>query len=161
VLDAVVEAGNQADATCYLPMLERHAERYGQMPTSVATDGAYASQDNLDGAKAQGIENVVFHKKRGIEIEAMTAKRWLYYKLKRFRGGIEAGISYLKRCFGLGRCNWNRLARQTLPVAASSRTIPGVGAHARLAHPRTGEFAVDESSRVADIGGEAARREWG
>lgn len=110
VLDAVVEAGNPADATCYLPMLERHAEHYGQMPTSVATDGAYASQDNLDAAKAAGIENVVFHKRRGIEIEAMTAKRWLYYQLKRFRAGIEAGISYLKRCFGLGRCNWKGLA---------------------------------------------------
>ena len=26
--------------------------------------------------------------------------------LARFRSGIEAGISYLKRCFGIGRCNW-------------------------------------------------------
>jgi IS5 family transposase len=110
VLDAVVEAGNPADATCYLPMLERHAQQYGKIPTSVATDGAYASQENLEKAKAQGIENVMFHKTRGIEIEAMTAKRWLYYKLKRFRAGIEAGISYLKRCFGLGRCNWKGLA---------------------------------------------------
>ena len=37
-------------------------------------------------------------------------KRWLYYKLKSFRAGIEAGISYLKRCFGLSRCTWKGLA---------------------------------------------------
>ena len=24
-----------------------------------------------------------------------------------FRAGAEAGISYLKRCFGLGRCTWH------------------------------------------------------
>ena len=40
----------------------------------------------------------------------MTPDRWLYYKLKRFRAGIEAGISYLKRCFGLARCHWKGLA---------------------------------------------------
>ena len=39
----------------------------------------------------------------------MTKARWLYYKLKRFRAGIEAGISYLKRCFGLSRCHWKGL----------------------------------------------------
>ena len=31
---------------------------------------------------------------------------WVYAPLRRFRSGIEAGISYLKRCFGIGRCNW-------------------------------------------------------
>lgn len=36
----------------------------------------------------------------------MTGKRWLYNKLRRFRTGIEAGISYLKSYFGLSRCNW-------------------------------------------------------
>ena len=35
----------------------------------------------------------------------------LHAQLKRFRAGIEAGISYLKRCFGLGRCRWRGLAR--------------------------------------------------
>ena len=26
-----------------------------------------------------------------------------------FRAGVEAGISYLKRCFGLGLCRWRGL----------------------------------------------------
>ena len=36
---------------------------------------------------------------------------WLYDQLKRFRANIEAGISYLKRCFGLARCRWRGLPR--------------------------------------------------
>jgi transposase, IS5 family len=110
VLDAVIEVGNPPDTTRFVPMLERHITRYGRAPESVATDGGYAAQANLALAKQLGIKNVVFHKKCGIEIEAMTSKRWLYYKLKCFRAGIEAGISYLKRCFGLSRCNWKGLA---------------------------------------------------
>jgi IS5 family transposase len=110
VLDAAIEVGNPPDTARYLPMLERHINWYGHAPDSVATDGGYAAKANLAQAKQLGVANVMFHKKCGIEIEAMTSKRWLYYKLKRFRAGIEAGISYLKRCFGLSRCNWKGLA---------------------------------------------------
>ena len=44
----------------------------------MATDGGYGMRDNLEQATAMQIENVFFHKKRGIKIAAMTAKRWLY-----------------------------------------------------------------------------------
>ena len=76
-----------------------------------AFDGGYASRANLKAAKALGIEHVVFHKKRGLKVEDMTRSSWLYGQLKRFRAGVEAGISYLKRCFGLGRCLWRGLPR--------------------------------------------------
>ena len=33
------------------------------------------------------------------------------WQFGRFRAGIEAGISYLKRCFGLTRCRWRGLLR--------------------------------------------------
>ena len=36
----------------------------------------------------------------------MTSSQWVYDKLRRFRAGIEAGISLLKRVFGLARCVW-------------------------------------------------------
>lgn len=110
VLDAVIEAGNPPDTQCLLPMLERHIKQHGKAPKDLATDGGYASLDNLNKAKGLGVHNVAFHKKKGLSIEAMTGQRWLYYKLKRFRAGIEAGISYLKRCFGLSRCIWKGLA---------------------------------------------------
>lgn len=106
VLDAVIESGNPADSERLLPMLERHIAAHGVTPKQIAVDGGYASLGNLSRAKQLGAEEVMFHKRKGIEIDAMTSTRRMYYQLKRFRAGIEAGISYLKRCFGLSRCNW-------------------------------------------------------
>jgi IS5 family transposase len=109
VLDVVVETGNPADSTCLLPMLERHRLHYDQVPKQLAADGGYASRANLEAAKDMGVEQVAFHKRVGLTIEEMTGDRWLYRKLRNFRAGIEAVISYLKRCFGLSRCNWKGL----------------------------------------------------
>ena len=110
VLDAVVESGNPADSARCLPMIERHAEIYGSMPEQVAFDGGYASKANLAAAKALGIGDVVFHKGRGIGSGDMASSPRVYRRLRNFRAGMEAVISYLKRCFGLGRCNWQGLA---------------------------------------------------
>ena len=106
VLDVVVETGNPADSERCLPMLQRHVETYGEPPQRVAFDGGYASRANLADAKELGVEHVVFHKKCGLETTDMTPSAWIYGQLKRFRAGVEAGISYLKRCFGLDRCHW-------------------------------------------------------
>jgi IS5 family transposase len=110
ILDVVVEAGNPADAERFLPMLERHIARHGTPPRQMAGDGGYASLDNLSRAKALGVHDVAFHKKRGLTIEAMVKSRWVYRKLRNFRAGIEANISCLKRAFGLARCTWRGLA---------------------------------------------------
>ena len=110
-LDAVVEDGNPADSARCLPMLARHVEHYGAAPTHAAFDGGYASRENLKQAKALGVTHAVFHKKRGMKVADMTPSAWLYRQLKRFRAGVEAGISYLKRCFRLGLCRWRGLPR--------------------------------------------------
>lgn len=107
VLDVVVEDGNPADSERCLPMLHRHVETYGEPPQRVAFDGGYASRENLDEAKKLGVEHVMFHKRRGMEQTEMTPSAWIYGELRRFRAGVEAGISYLKRCFGLDRCRWS------------------------------------------------------
>ena len=75
----------------------------------VAADGGYASQHNLTAAKARGVNDVAFHKKRGLTVEVMVKSRWVYRKLRNFRAGIEAGISCLKRAYGLARCTWRGL----------------------------------------------------
>jgi len=110
VFDIVVEAGNPADSERFLPMLERHIARQDTAPRQTASDGGYASIANLEQAKALGVDDVVFHKKRGIAIDAMAKSRWVYRKLPNFRAGIEANISCLKRAFGLDRCTWRGLA---------------------------------------------------
>jgi len=109
VLDVIVEHGNPADSVCLMPLLQRHITHYGQAPRDLAADGGYASAANLADAKSLGVAHVAFHKRVGLTVEAMTGDRWLYNKLRRFRAGIEAMISYLKRCFGLSRCNWKGL----------------------------------------------------
>jgi len=106
VFDIVVERGNPSDRRQLLPMLERHQEIYDCLPIDVAADGGYASQDNLISAKSLGITNVAFHKRVNLTVEDMTGDDWLYRELRNFRAGIEAGISYLKRCFGLSRVFW-------------------------------------------------------
>jgi IS5 family transposase len=110
ILDVVVEAGNPADAERFLPMLERQIGLYGTPPRQTTSDGGYASLDNLKQAKACGVRDVAFHKKRGLAIEDMVKSRWIYRKLRNFRAGIEANISCLKRAFGLARCTWRGLA---------------------------------------------------
>jgi IS5 family transposase len=110
ILDVVVEDGNPADSERLLPLLKRHIHQYGRAPKQVAVDGGYASQDNLEKAKACGVADVAFHKKRGLRIEAMVKSTWVYRQLRNFRAGIEAGISCLKRAYGLSRCTWKGLA---------------------------------------------------
>ena len=109
ILDVVVEAGNPADAERFLPMLDRPIARGGVPPRQMAADGGYASRDNHNQAKARGVKDVAFHKKRGIAIEDMTKSPWVYRKLRNFRAGIEAGISCLKRAYGAARCTWRGL----------------------------------------------------
>ncbi len=95
ILDLVIETGNPADCDRLLPMLERHSDLYGQAPRQAAADGGFASRRNLSQAKAWGVRDMAF--------------RWVYRKLRNFRVGIEAGISYLKRAYGLPRCTWRGL----------------------------------------------------
>ena len=110
ILDLVIEAGNPADRERLLPMLERHVALYGKAPRQAAADGGYASRDNLAQAKARGVRDMAFHKKSGLRIEDMVRSHWVYRKLRNFRAGIEAGISCLKRAYGLARCTWRGLA---------------------------------------------------
>ena len=109
ILDLVIEAGNPADSERLLPMLERHIALYGAAPDQAAADGGYASRENLRQAKAWGVRDMAFHKKCGLKIEDMVKSHWVYRKLRNFRAGIEAGISCLKRAFGLDRCTWRGL----------------------------------------------------
>ena len=110
ILDLVIEAGNPADRERLLPMLERHIAVWGAAPRQAAADGGYASRENLAQAKARGVRDMAFHKKSGLRIEDMVSSHWVYRKLRNFRAGIEAGISCLKRAYGLARCTWRGLA---------------------------------------------------
>ncbi len=106
ILDCVVERGNPADTSLFLPLMDRQKEIYGRVCRQVAADGGFASVDNLKAAKEGGVKDVAFAKRKGLSVLEMVKSQWVYRKLRNFRAGIEAGISTLKRAFGLSRCTW-------------------------------------------------------
>jgi IS5 family transposase len=106
ILDCLIVRGNPADTDRYATMLDRQKELYGRMPRQVSADGGFASKDNLAYAKKHGVKDAAFAKKRGLSVLAMAKSGWVYKALRNFRAGIEAGISTLKRAFGLDRCTW-------------------------------------------------------
>jgi IS5 family transposase len=110
ITDCLILDGNPADTELTDQMLDRHQEIYGHYPLKVALDGGFASKKNLESAKGkEGIKDVCFAKKRGLEEEEMCRSSYVYRRLRRFRAGIESGISWLKRCFGFARCTWKSL----------------------------------------------------
>jgi IS5 family transposase len=109
ITDCVICEGNPADATLTDQLCDRQRDLYGHYPLKVALDGGFASKENLTSAKSKHIKDVCFAKKRGIEVQEMCRSPWVYRRLQRFRAGVESGISWLKRCFGLCRCTWRGL----------------------------------------------------
>ena len=109
ITDCLILDGNPADTTLTDIMLDRQKEIYDRYPLKVALDGGFASTDNLESAKGKGIKDVCFAKKRGIEVEDMCRSDYVYKRLRRFRAGVESGISWLKRCFGFAVVTWKTL----------------------------------------------------
>jgi IS5 family transposase len=109
ITDCLIVDGNPADSTLTDEMLDRQKEIYGRYPLKVALDGGFASKGNLKSAKGKGVKDVCFAKRRGIEVEDMCRSEYVYKRLRRFRAGVESGISWLKRCFGFARCTWKTL----------------------------------------------------
>lgn len=109
VTDCTILEGNPADSTLAQQSIDRHIEILGAPPKQVAYDGGFTSKANLDAIKALGVEDVAFSKARSLPITDMVRSSWVYKKLRDFRAGIEATISFLKRVFGLDRCTWRSL----------------------------------------------------
>jgi IS5 family transposase len=106
IFDCLILEGNPADSSLALEMMKRHRKIWGRVPEQASYDGGFASRPNLEAIKELGVTDVAFNKKRGLEVSEMTRSSWIYRSLSNFRAGIEGGISFLKRCFGLARCMW-------------------------------------------------------
>jgi IS5 family transposase len=105
VLTCDILEGNPSDSDLFQPTLERIIEQYGTTPRDSATDGGYASKKNLAYALGKGIKNIVFNKIVG-SLKNNVSSLNLETRLKKWRSGMEAIISNVKRGFGLCRCNW-------------------------------------------------------
>ena len=111
VLDLVIEKGNPADSTLAVRAAQRHASLFGDVPERAAFDGGFASKANLEALQASGTREACFSKPAGVPVDEQTSTPRMRSILKRFRAGIEATVSFLKRSFGLSRCTWQGLAR--------------------------------------------------
>lgn len=109
ITDCVITKGNPADSSLTIDMLDRQNSVFGRYPLKVALDGGFASKPNLKAAKGKGIKDVCFAKRRGLKVEDMCRSEYVYDRLRKFRAGVEAGISWLKRCFGFAKCIWKGL----------------------------------------------------
>ena len=101
-----IEKGNPSDKELFMPVLDFHLSKLGQLPCAVVADGGYASQANVAKGRALGVKRVVFHKPVGISLQAMGVKTKTFTELRNFRAGIEGNISELKRAFGAGKAIW-------------------------------------------------------
>ena len=109
ILTCEILKGNPNDSTLYQGTIERLKADYGKVPTSSAADGGFASMANVEYSVKAGIVNIVFNKIRG-SLQNVTENKLAEARLKRWRAGIEAVISNLKRGFQIRRCTWKGLA---------------------------------------------------
>src|SRR5215510_13955054 len=109
ILTCEILEGNPKDSELYQGTIEKLKKYYGRIPDSSTADGGFASEKNIEYSMAAGIINIVFNKIRG-SLQNIANNKWVETKLKKWRSGIEAVISNLKRGFQIHRCNWKGLA---------------------------------------------------
>lgn len=105
ILSCEVLKGNPSDSTLYQKTIDKIVSDYQIVPRDSVTDGGYASKDNVEYAQGKGIVNIVFNKIVG-SLKNIASSRNMETRLKKWRSGIEAVISNLKRGYQLFRCNW-------------------------------------------------------
>ncbi len=110
ILDCKILEGNPSDTTLYTDVIDRIHGNYGIVPRDIATDGGYASKDNARIAQEKGIVNIVFNKIVG-SLKNIVRSKNIETRLKKWRSGMEAVISNLKRGYELFRCEWKTRAR--------------------------------------------------
>jgi IS5 family transposase len=105
ILACEIETGNPKDSELFEGTIDKVIKDYGITPGSVVTDGGYASLKNQRYAEGKKITNIVFNKIVG-SLKNIGESEKIEKKLKKWRSGIEAVISNLKRGFKLFRCVW-------------------------------------------------------
>jgi len=105
VLNCQVLRGNPSDKELFAPAVDAIIDNYCKVPRDCATDGGYASLANQNHAKEKGITNIVFNKVVG-SLQNIASSKNIETRLKKWRSGMEAVISNIKRGYNLARCTW-------------------------------------------------------
>jgi len=95
---------NPSDTALLKPAVRGHRRLFRKRLRTVAGDRGLYSQANEDWLKGSGVKQVSIPKRGKISEERRRHQKQSWFKrLQRFRAGIEARISLLKRKFGLKR----------------------------------------------------------
>jgi transposase, IS5 family len=95
---------NPADTTLLKDAVKGHKRLFRKRLKAVAGDRGFYSQANEDWLKKNGVKQVSIPKRGKVGEERRRYQKQSWFKrLQRFRAGIEARISLLKRKFGLKR----------------------------------------------------------
>jgi IS5 family transposase len=95
---------NPSDTALLKPVVKGHKRLFRKRLKAVAADRGFYSQANEDWMKDSGVKQVSIPKRGKIGEERRNYQKQSWFKrLQRFRAGIEAMISLLKRKFGLKR----------------------------------------------------------
>lgn len=105
IIDCDILKGNPSDKDLFQPTINRVIENYGIVPRDSSADGGFATIKNAEFCIGKGIVNVVFNKVVG-SMQNIASSLRLETMLKKWRSGIEAVISNIKRGFNLRVCNW-------------------------------------------------------
>jgi IS5 family transposase len=94
-----------AEADLVVPAVRAHKAVFGQAPKVCATDKGFYSEKAVEDAREMGVKLVAIPQKGHRDAARTREEHSFLFKLaQRFRAGIEAAVSYLKRVFGLDRC---------------------------------------------------------
>ena len=104
ILHYEIHRGNPSDKTQLVSLVRQTKKILKQKPRELATDRGYYSSDNVKKLSRLGVRRVGIPKIGRLSKTETRHQhcRW-FRELQRFRCGIEAGISLLKRRFSLGR----------------------------------------------------------
>ena len=103
ILDHELQHGNPSDKTQLLPLVKKFKKRFGRAPAELATDKGYYSPENIQRLQSLKVKHIAIAKIGRLSQHDHRKQHSKWFKrLQRFRCGIEAGISMLKRCFSLG-----------------------------------------------------------
>src|SRR3989339_241830 len=101
----ILKEADPNDSTQYQVTMNKIIETYGIVPRDSVADGGYACKGNIEYDAKVGIVNTVFNKIKN-SMQNVVSSLNMETRLKKWRGGIEAVISNLKRGFDLSVCNW-------------------------------------------------------
>ena len=105
VATAKLTEKNNNDCAMLKQIVDAHVEQYGA-PYRLAGDRGFISHPNISYLKDINVKTIGLALKGSFKREHLDITNNNYRFMQKFRAGVEANISHLKRSFGLRKCNW-------------------------------------------------------